>query len=119
MYVDHRLLDLLPKKPCKTTTLIVTGGPLPPSFQTNNFQRVTMLSDVMAEGSIQLTAKVRLERSDSKSIISPSYIANNLLLVISLLALPLIAAAVQPLPHKLPEISHPLNLLLPDNIPST
>eukprot|EP00520_Triparma_pacifica_P013071 CAMPEP_0118652576 /NCGR_PEP_ID=MMETSP0785-20121206/11389_1 /TAXON_ID=91992 /ORGANISM="Bolidomonas pacifica, Strain CCMP 1866" /LENGTH=190 /DNA_ID=CAMNT_0006545097 /DNA_START=60 /DNA_END=629 /DNA_ORIENTATION=+ len=38
MYVDYRLLHLLPKKPCEETTLVVTGGPIPASFSQSNFQ---------------------------------------------------------------------------------
>jgi hypothetical protein len=59
MYVDYRLLDLLPQGSCDSTTLIITGGPVPTSFSAPNFLRVTSLAEVMAEGSVLLESRLR------------------------------------------------------------
>ena len=59
MYVDYRLLHLLPQGSCDATTLIITGGPVPPSFLAPNFLRVTSLAEIMAEGSVLLESRLR------------------------------------------------------------
>ncbi|GMI03105.1 hypothetical protein TrRE_jg5837, partial [Triparma retinervis] len=71
MYVDYRLLHLLPQGSCDATTLIITGGPVPPSFLAPNFLRVTSLAEIMAEGSVLLESRLRFSSHPTLSPTSP------------------------------------------------